>query len=55
MNRGRYQRRHGNGDDTVTSIARLAARKSLDEVFLEPAPGKGMRSLVKLPAVVDKS
>lgn len=35
------------------SIARLAARKNLGEVFLESLPGEGMRSTVKLPAVVE--
>ena len=34
------------------SIARLAARKSLGDIFLEPVPGEGMRSIVKLPAVI---
>lgn len=35
------------------SIARLAARKSLGDVFLAPVPGEGMKSVVKLPAVVE--
>jgi signal transduction histidine kinase len=34
------------------SIVRLAARRNLGEVFLEPVPGEGMRSVVKLPAAV---
>jgi signal transduction histidine kinase len=35
-------------------IARLAARRNLGEMFLEPLPGKGMRCLIQLP-VPDKS
>jgi signal transduction histidine kinase len=35
------------------SIARLAARKSLGDLLLEPVPGGGNRSVVKLPRVVE--
>ena len=33
------------------SIARLAARKSLGDILLEPVPEQGVRSVVKLPGV----
>jgi signal transduction histidine kinase len=41
---------HGTGFGL--SIARLAARKSLGDIFLEALPGEGTRSVVKLPAFV---
>jgi signal transduction histidine kinase len=35
------------------SIARLAARRNLGEVFLEPVPGEGVKIVVKIPAAME--
>lgn len=42
---------HGTGFGL--SIAQLAARKSLGDIRLEPVPGEGVRTVVKLPAATE--